>query len=83
MPDHGTTSRPEAVSFEAGIKPMFRASDRAAMQKAFDMWSLTDVTAHGAQIAEKLQSGAMPGEGPWPAEYVALFIDWLNSGSRP
>jgi hypothetical protein len=53
------------------------------MQKAFDMWSLTDVTAHGAQIAEKLQSGAMPGEGPWPAEYVALFIDWLNSGSRP
>lgn len=34
MPDQETTSAPQAVSFQADIKPLFRASDRAAMQKA-------------------------------------------------
>ena len=83
MSDHGTSKAPHVVSFEDDIKPLFRASDRAAMQWAFDLWSFADVSGHGAQIAEKLQAGTMPCDGPWPADHVALFIDWLNSGSRP
>ncbi len=83
MTEHGTTKPPHVVSFQADIKPLFRASDRAAMQKAFDLWSFADVSAHGTQIAEKLQAGTMPCDGPWPADQVALFTDWLNGGSKP
>ena len=83
MPDQETTSALRAVSFQADIKPLFRASDRAAMQKAFDLWSFADVSAHGTQIAEKLQAGTMPCDGPWPADQVALFTDWLDGGSKP
>jgi hypothetical protein len=72
-----------APGYEADIKPLFRPSDRAAMLKAFDLWSFTDVTAHGAQIAERLRAGTMPCDGPWPPEHVSLFVDWLNGGSRP
>lgn len=83
MSDQGTTSAPRAVSFQADIKPLFRASDRAAMQKSFDLWSLADVSAYGAQIAEQLRAGTMPCDGPWPAGHVALFTGWLSGGSQP
>jgi hypothetical protein len=72
-----------APGFEADIKPLFRASDRASMQKAFDLWSYTDVVAHGAQIAERLQNGSMPCDGPWPAAQVSLFTAWRDGGARP
>jgi hypothetical protein len=76
--------RPARVpSFEADIKPLFRSSDRAAMQKAFDLWSLADVSAHGAQIAERLRNGSMPCDGPWPPEHINLFVSWLDSGAEP
>jgi hypothetical protein len=52
MPDQETTSALRVVSFQADIKPLFRASDRAAMQKAFDWWSFSDVSAYGTNIAE-------------------------------
>jgi hypothetical protein len=53
------------------------------MLKAFDLWSYADVSAHSTKIAQKLQDGTMPCDGPWPADRVALFTDWLNGGSRP
>ena len=83
MSEHGTSGAPRVVSFEADIKPLFRDSDRAAMRRAFDLWSFADVTAHSSKIAEKLQDGSMPCDGPWPADRVALFNDWLAGGSRP
>ena len=83
MPDQETTSALRAVSFQADIKPLFHASDRAAMQKAFDLWSFADVSASGTKIAERLQDGTMPCDGPWPAGQVALFTGWLDGGSRP
>ena len=83
MPDQETTSALRVVSFQADIKPLFRASDRAAMLKAFDLWSFADVSAHGTKIAERLRDGTMPCDGPWPAGQVALFTDWLDGGSRP
>src|ERR1700689_5219179 len=54
------------LTFERDIKPLFRDSDRAAMRKAFDLWSATDVAAHGDAIAARLRDGSMPCDGPWP-----------------
>jgi hypothetical protein len=71
------------LSFEADIKPLFRDSDRAAMSKAFDLWSATDVAAHGDAIATQLRNGSMPCDGPWPAEHVELFARWLDAGAQP
>jgi hypothetical protein len=71
------------LSFERDIKPLFRDSDRAAMRKAFDLWSATDVAAHGDAIAARLRDGSMPCDGPWPAERVAAFINWLDAGAKP
>jgi hypothetical protein len=70
------------LTFEHDIKPLFRASDRAAMRKAFDLWSATDVATHGAAIAARLLDGSMPCDGPWPAERVAIFTRWLESGAK-
>jgi hypothetical protein len=83
MSEHGTSEAGHAVSFQADIKPLFRASDRDAMMTAFDLWSYADVSANGAKIAEQLQAGTMPCDGAWPADHVALFTDWLNGGSKP
>jgi hypothetical protein len=83
MSERGTSGASRVVSYQADIKPLFRDSDRAAMLKAFDLWSYADVSAHGSQIAQKLQDGTMPCDGPWPADRVALFTEWLADGSKP
>jgi hypothetical protein len=57
--------------------------DRAAMRKVFDLWSATDVAAHGDAIAARLRHGSMPCDGPWPAERVAIFTGWLDAGAKP
>jgi len=72
-----------ALSFESDIKPLFRESDRAAMSKAFDLWSATDVAAHGDAIVARLREGSMPCDGPWPAEQVELVSRWLGGGAQP
>ena len=71
------------LSFERDIKPLFRDSDRAAMSKAFDLWSPTDVAAHGDAIAARLRTGSMPCDGPWPAEQVGTLTRWLDAGAEP
>ncbi len=72
-----------ALSFERDIKPLFRESDRTAMSKAFDLWSPTDVAAHGDAIAARLREGSMPCDGPWPAGQVETFTKWLDGGAQP
>jgi hypothetical protein len=72
-----------APSFERDIKPLFRASDRASMSKAFDLWSAADVAAHGEAIAARLRDGSMPCDGPWPAAQVETFARWLDAGAQP
>jgi hypothetical protein len=71
----------EALSFASDIKPLFRDSDREAMRAAFDLWSATDVRAHGEAIAARLRDGSMPCDGAWPTDRVALFDRWLAEGS--
>jgi hypothetical protein len=70
------------LSFERDIKPLFRESDRAAMRKAFDLGSATDVAAHGEAIAARLGNGSMPCDGPWPPERVSIFNSWLEGGAK-
>jgi hypothetical protein len=72
---------PEVVTFTTDIKPLFRESDRAAMKRAFDLWSYDDVRAHAEAIATHLRDGTMPCDGPWPAGQVALFDRWLSEGT--
>ena len=55
------------LSFERDIKPLFREKDRTSMSKAFDLWSATDVAAHGEAILGRLRDGSMPCDGAWPA----------------
>lgn len=73
----------DGLSFATDIKPLFREKDREAMLRAFDLWSVTDVAAHGDQIAEKLSNGSMPCDGAWPEQDVARFVNWLAAGARP
>jgi CDGSH-type Zn-finger protein/truncated hemoglobin YjbI len=71
----------EAVGFAKHIKPLFRKLDRDSMKFAFDMWSQHDVAEHAAAILQRLEVGTMPCDGPWPAEKIATFRRWMESGT--
>ena len=68
------------VSFDADIKPLFREKDRDSMRRAFDLWSYADVTTNASAILDRVRAGTMPCDGAWPAEKVAAFQRWTESG---
>jgi hypothetical protein len=70
----------EPMHFEQDIKPLFRESDRNAMQFAFDLWSHDDVSDHAVAILGRLEAGTMPCDGAWPAERIAAFRQWIDAG---
>ena len=72
----------ESPSFAAEIKPLFRERDRNSMEFAFDLWSYEDVAANADPILGELQAGRMPCDGAWPAEQVALFRRWIETGKE-
>lgn len=63
------TQTSSTVSFEADIKPLFRASD--------------DVASHATAIAARLKDGSMPCDGAWPPSQVTLFEAWVDGGLLP
>ena len=73
----------EPVSFARHIRPLFRDRDRQSMTFAFDLWSAADVQAHAPAILEQVRSGAMPCDGTWGADKVAVFQRWTESGMLP
>jgi hypothetical protein len=73
----------EPVNFADHIQPLFREDDRRAMRFAFDLWDQGDVASHADAILDQLQAGNMPCDGAWPAERVALFARWVESGKGP
>jgi len=80
------TDRPDSSaepSFERDVRPLFREKDRASMLRAFDLWSYDGVRAHQDAILRQLSAGAMPCDGAWPPEHVAIVQRWIAAGSLP
>ena len=71
------------MSFEADIKPLFRASDRESMDFAFDLWSYDDVKANADLILERIEEGTMPCDEPWSDEKTQTLRDWIAAGTPP
>ena len=74
-----------AVSFAQHIRPLFRDTPDVDSMKDYglDLSSYGDVKAQAAKILETLESGSMPCDGPWPAERVNLFKQWMDEGMAP
>lgn len=75
-----TTPGTDQLSFEADIKPLFRAGDRDSMQSQFDLWSYDDVSGHAKAILAAVANGSMPCDGAWPKAQVDLLEQWIESG---
>ena len=73
----------QPVSFADHIKPLFREQDRQSMSFAFDLGSFDDVRTRAADILQRLRSGSMPCDGPWPADRTAVFQRWIDTGTQP
>jgi CDGSH-type Zn-finger protein/truncated hemoglobin YjbI/ferredoxin len=81
VPEQALPADGEPVSFEQHVKQLFRASDRASMRFAFDLWDADDVRAHGPAILTRIEQGSMPCDGAWPAERTAVLRRWLDEGT--
>jgi hypothetical protein len=68
------------MSFEADVKPLFRASDRESMESQFDLWSHEDVSENADAILARLEAGDMPCDGAWPQPQIDLFRRWIEQG---
>ena len=77
---HQETVTTPSMSFECDIRPLFRESDRDAMEAWFDLWAWEDVRDNAAEILERLEDGSMPCDDPWPEERITLFRRWLEAG---
>ncbi len=74
------TSQDSTPSFARDIQPLFRESDREAMEFAFDLWDFDDVRTNAQDILERLTDGTMPCDEEWPEEQLALFRRWIEAG---
>ncbi len=74
------TSQDSTPSFARDIQPLFRESDREAMEFAFDLWDFDDVRTNAQDILERLTDGTMPCDGEWPEEQLTLFRRWIEAG---
>ncbi len=70
----------DSISFARDIQPLFRESDRVAMDFVFDLWDYQDVRTYAEDILERLVDGTMPCDGEWPDEQIALFRRWIEVG---
>jgi hypothetical protein len=67
-------------SYERDIKPLFRETDREEMSFAFDLWDYEDVKENADGILERVASGEMPCDSPWPPDRVSAFRRWVEAG---
>ena len=68
------------TSFAKDIQPLFRDKDVQAMRAAFDLSDYGDVQDNAQAIYNSVASGSMPCDGPWPADQIALFKQWMDEG---
>ena len=70
----------KTLSYARDIRPLFRESDRDAMEYAFDLWDYNDVCTNAEDILERLSDGSMPCDGEWPEGQIAQFRRWIEAG---
>jgi hypothetical protein len=70
----------KTLSFARDIQPLFRESDRDAMEYAFDLWDYNDVCTYAQNILERLSDGSMPCDDEWPEEQINQFQNWIDAG---
>jgi hypothetical protein len=73
------------VGFDEDIEGLFRQDDRDCMLAnsfpPFDLADWESVRSAAQRIAERLEAGDMPPDGPWPPERVQLFKAWITEGA--
>jgi hypothetical protein len=78
--------------FEIHVRPMFREIDREHMLDRFDLWDAQSVRDHLPQLKRWITAAptvndpraVMPptdSGGPWPAEWIATFLRWIDEGA--
>ena len=68
-------------TFDADIRPLFRAKDRNSMLFMFDLWSADDVREHAERIYGAIAQGNMPCDGRWTDAQTLLFRRWIDDGT--
>lgn len=83
------------ISFASDIRPKFRPRDIKCMaarnihlddsQWMLDASATFGFADHGnaRHVFQKLSSQEMPPDGPWPADWITLFEDWMTAGFGP
>jgi hypothetical protein len=71
------------LSFESDIRPLFRETDHAEMEWAFDLWDYDDVKENAEAILERIEDGTMPCDDPWPEDRIEVFKKWVSEGTPP
>ena len=69
------------MGFAADVRPLFRESDREAMDFAFDLWDYDDVKTNAALILERIEDGTMPCDEIWDEARIQTLRDWIAAGS--
>jgi len=74
-----------ALRFAVDIRPLFRDSPDIDSMKEYglDLSSYEDVKAQAGAIYARLEDGSMPCDGPWPANQMELFKQWMEEGMVP
>ena len=81
--------------YEIHIRPMFREIDREHMLQMFsiDLWDYDYVKSHLVQLKGYITAAPSPNDprgvmpptdsgGPWPAEWIATFLRWIDEGAK-
>jgi hypothetical protein len=71
------------LSFASDIRPLFRQKDIDSMQFLFDLADYAAVRENAEGIYQQLVDGNMPCDGPWPADQIARFRQWIDDGLGP
>lgn len=84
QPPESKKEGPRALKFVSDIRPLFRQRDIAAMKPSgVDLSSYEDVRKRAKDIHARLSAKEMPCDGPWSAENIKRFKDWMESGMEP
>jgi len=80
------------VGFAKDIHPLFKQLDIDHMKWFCDLASYDDVKLHAQEILNRLKGAGGPvmppppskgGDGPWSADNIALFQNWIDGGYQP